>query len=167
MHTIDVRHLCEMSWHATAVITYLLHTVEFMYFYIDLVCAVPLFHFIFNLFHITTRQLYMKNHAIHCNTSGAVDSLNTQHCLLLKHCIISQAHFKSMQCFSRMQYLIAAMSLVSDPFTSVLLASKTFCPRQFASQSPIHLHLRHSSKTWASETFTSKTLVPKTLASRD
>jgi hypothetical protein len=57
------------------------------------------------------------------------------------------------------------MCLVFNPFTSVTLASNTFQPRQFASQSPIHLCPRHLSKTWASETFAFKTLVPKTFAS--
>ena len=44
----------------TAVIAYLLHTVETIYAYVDLLCVVPLFYFICNLFHITMRQSYMK-----------------------------------------------------------------------------------------------------------
>ena len=44
----------------TAVLAYLLHTVGIIYAYVDLLCFVPLFYFICNLFHITMRQSYMK-----------------------------------------------------------------------------------------------------------
>ena len=42
------------------------------------------------------------------NTSGAVDSLNTQHCMLLKHRINSQTHLESIQCFRSTQYAITS-----------------------------------------------------------
>jgi hypothetical protein len=71
-------------------------------------CTFILFYFIFNLFHITTRQSYTKNHGIRRNTSGAMDSLNTQHCVLLKHRIISRTHIESIQCFRSMQYSITS-----------------------------------------------------------
>ena len=71
-------------------------------------CTFILFYFIFNLFHITTRQSYTKNHGIRRNTSGAMDSLNTQHCALLKHRIISRTHIESIQCFRSMQYSITS-----------------------------------------------------------
>ena len=60
-------------------------------------CCTFILFYIFNVLHITTRQSYMKNHGIQCNTLGAVDSLNTQHCALLKHQIISGAHLELIQ----------------------------------------------------------------------
>jgi hypothetical protein len=65
--------LCEN----TAVLSYFLHTIEFVYSYVYLVCFVPLFLFIFHLFPMATRQSYVNNHGISHNTLGAVDSLNT------------------------------------------------------------------------------------------
>jgi len=47
-----------------AVLTNFLHTVEFVYSYVDLVCVVPLFYFILFLFPIATRLSCMNNHGI-------------------------------------------------------------------------------------------------------
>ncbi len=48
----------------------------------------------------------MKNNVVQCNTLGAVDSLNTQHWVLLKHCINSPTHTESIQYLLTTQYAI-------------------------------------------------------------
>jgi hypothetical protein len=86
----------------------------------------------------------MKYHGIQYNSLGAVDSLNTQHCVLLKHSINSATHTESIKCLRSTQYAIAS---VSNPFASMTLESNPLRPRQFVSQSPIHSHPRLSSKS--------------------
>ena len=74
----------------------------------------------------------MKYHEIQYNSLGAVDSLNTQHCVLLKHSINSATNTESIKCLRSTQYAIAS---VSNPFASMTLESNPLRPKQFVSQS--------------------------------
>jgi hypothetical protein len=48
----------------------------------------------------------MNNHGIHHNTLRLVDSANTQHYALLKHCIVSETHVDLILYFRSAQYSI-------------------------------------------------------------